>query len=329
MSVLLVVVIATAFIFDYTNGFHDAANAIATSISTRALSPRVALAMAAVLNLVGAMVSTSVAATVAKGLVDSSVVTLQTVFGGLVGAIVWNVLTWWWGIPSSSSHCLMGGVVGAVLGAYGNAGVHWSVIVDKVLIPTVTSPVVGFVIGGIIVVILSWVFRRMRPQRVNKGFRIAQTISAGLMAISHGQNDAQKTMGVIMLALVAGNVLPKTADMPFWVMAGCALAMALGTYVGGKRIIKTLGMQLAPLRPVDGFAAETASAAVLFTTGYLGFPVSTTHVITSAVLGVGSTNKVKGVRWGITQDILIAWALTFPAAGCMGALIAYVLNRFA
>ena len=328
MSALLVVVIITAFIFDYTNGFHDAANAIATSISTRALSPKIALAMAAVLNLVGAMLSTSVAATVAKGLVDPSVVTLQTVFGGLVGAIIWNLLTWYWGIPSSSSHCLLGGVVGAVLGAYGSAGVHWTVIIDKVLIPTVTSPVVGFLVGGIIVVLLSWIFRRMRPSPVNRGFRIAQTISAGLMALSHGQNDAQKTMGVITLALVAGGALPKTAGVPFWVIAGCAAAMAAGTYIGGKRIIKTMGMRLVHLRPVDGFAAETASAAVLFTTGHFGFPVSTTHVITTAVLGVGSTNKVKGVRWGITMDILLAWLLTFPAAGAMGALIAYLMNRY-
>nr|HEX4314046.1 anion permease [Kofleriaceae bacterium] len=329
MSPLLIAVIVASFVFDYTNGFHDAANAIATSISTRALKPRTALAMAAVLNLVGALLSTSVAATVAKGLVDPTVVTLETVFGGLVGAVAWNLITWWWGLPSSSSHCLLGGVVGAVLGAYGNAGVNWSVIAEKVLLPTVTSPVVGFVMGGILVVVMSWLVRRWTPARVQRNFRRMQTVSAALMSLSHGQNDAQKTMGVILLALIAGHQLPANADVPTWVIVGCAAAMSLGTYAGGKRIIKTLGMRLVALRPIDGFAAETASAAVLFTTGQLGFPVSTTHVITTAVLGVGATQNVRGVRWGLGQRIVIAWLMTFPAAGAMGALVAYLLNRYA
>lgn len=327
MTGLLVVVVITALVFDFTNGFHDAANAIATSISTRALSPRAALAMAAVLNLVGALISTSVAATVAKGLVDPSVVTLQTVFAGLTGAIIWNLLTWYFGIPSSSSHCLMGGVVGAVLGAYGSAGVHWTVIVEKVLIPTISSAAAGFIIGGLIIVALSWIFRRTRPSKTNSRFRVAQTISAALMALSHGQNDAQKTMGVILLALIAGGVVPANADVPFWVKVSCAVVMAAGTYLGGKRIIKTMGMRLVALRPVDGFAAETASAAILLTTGHFGLPVSTTHVITTAVIGVGATNKIKGVRWGLSRDIFLAWLLTFPAAGCMGALIAYILRE--
>lgn len=329
VSPLLVAVVVAAFVFDYTNGFHDAANAIATSISTRALKPRTALAMAAVLNLVGALISTSVAATVGKGLVDPGVVTLETVFGGLIGAILWNVITWYWGIPSSSSHCLTGGVIGAVLGAYGQAGVHWTVVVDKVVIPTLTSPVIGFIVGGLIVVILSWVFRRVTPSKAQRGFRFAQTISAASMAVSHGQNDAQKTMGVILLALIAGHQVKADAGVPTWVILGCAMAMSLGTYVGGKRIIKTLGLRLVALRPIDGFAAETASAAVLFTTGHFGFPVSTTHVITTAVLGAGSTHNVRGVRWGLGQRIVVAWLFTFPAAGGMGALVAYLLNRFA
>ena len=329
MSGLLIAVIVASFAFDYTNGFHDAANAIATSISTRALKPRTALAMAAVLNLVGALLSTSVAATVAKGLVDTDVITLETVFGGLVGAIAWNLITWWWGLPSSSSHCLLGGMVGAVLGGYGNAGVHWEVVAEKVLIPTLTSPLIGFIGGGMLVVALSWLVRRMTPTRVQRRFRVAQVVSAALMALAHGQNDAQKTMGVILLALISAHQLPANADVPTWVIIGCAIAMSAGTYAGGMRIIRTLGMRLVALRPIDGFSADTTSAAVLFATGQLGFPVSTTHVTTAAVLGVGATQNVRGVRWGIGQRILVAWLLTFPAAGTMGAVIAYLLNRYA
>lgn len=328
---LLIAVVFFALAFDYTNGFHDAANAVATSISTRALRPNHALLMAAVLNFAGTLLSTSVAATVAKGLVDPGVVTLYTVLAGLGGAITWNVITWYFGIPSSSSHCLMGGVVGAVLGSYGSAGVKWRHIFDKIVVPTLISPIIGFVVGALLLILLTWLlhFLKALPGNVNRRFRRIQTVSAGLMALSHGMNDGQKTMGVIMLALVSSGTVAKTAAIPVWVRLACALMLGLGTYSGGRRIIKTMGMQLVKLRPVDGFAAETAAAAVLFSTGQLGLPVSTTHVITTTIMGVGATKRISAVRWGVTHRILIAWVLTLPAAAGISALFSYLLKRLA
>ena len=310
MEWLLVAVVVIALVFDFTNGFHDAANAVATSISTRAIPPNVALFGAAVLNVAGALVSTNVAATLAKGIVESSAVTGPVMFGGLLGAITWNLLTWWWALPSSSSHCLVGGVAGAVIATTGSDAVKWGGIVDKVLIPTVIAPIVGFAVGIALMVLL-----------ISRRFRIAQLISASFMAFSHGSNDAQKTMGVITLALFAGGAIP-TADVPLWVKLSSAVVIGLGTYSGGKRIIRTLGMRLVKLTPMHGFAAETAASAVLMTTAHFGFPVSTTHVISTSIMGVGATQRLSAVKWGLTRDIFLAWILTLPAAGLIGGLCA-------
>ena len=321
MDILLIAVIVTALAFDFTNGFHDAANAVATSISTRAVPPNVALAAAAILNVVGAVVSTHVAATLAKGIVDPGVVTNPVILGGLIGAITWNLLTWWWALPSSSSHCLIGGIAGAVLATSGPDHVLWSGILHKVLIPTLIAPLVGFSIGVLLMVAIYWIFRNANPGRLMRRFRFAQLASASVMAFSHGSNDAQKTMGVITLALFAGGHLP-ALEVPLWVKLASALTIGLGTYSGGRRIIRTLGMRLVKLTPAHGFAAETAASAVLLTTAYMGFPVSTTHVITTSVMGVGATQRLSAVEWGLSLDIFAAWIVTLPAAGLVGALCA-------
>ena len=321
MEALLIAVIIAALFFDFTNGFHDAANAVATSISTRAVPPNVALAAAAVLNVIGALVSTHVAATLAKGIVDPAVVTQPVMFGGLVGAIAWNLLTWWWALPSSSSHCLIGGVAGAVLATSGAESVLWKGILEKVLIPTLVAPLVGFVVGIALMVAILWIFRLANPGRLMRRFRVAQLLSASVMAFSHGSNDAQKTMGVITLALFAGGHLT-ALEVPLWVKLASALVIGLGTYSGGRRIIRTLGMRLVKLTPAHGFAAETAASSVLLTTAYLGYPISTTHVITTSVMGVGATERLSAVKWGLSLDIFAAWIVTLPAAGLVGALCA-------
>jgi PiT family inorganic phosphate transporter len=321
MDATLIAVVVIALVFDYTNGFHDAANAVATSISTRAVPPNVALAAAAVLNLVGALVSTHVAATVASGIVEVKAVTNPVLLGGLVGAIVWNLLTWWWAIPSSSSHCLIGGIGGAVLATSGRDFVKWSGLVNKVLIPTLIAPLIGFSVGIAIMVALLWIFRRANPQRIQRRFRLAQLASASVMAFSHGSNDAQKTMGVITLALFAAGAIP-ALEVPLWVKIGSAVTIAFGTYAGGKRIIRTLGMRLVKLTPVQGFAAETAASAVLLGTAHFGLPISTTHVITSSVMGVGATQRASAVKWGLSVDILMAWLLTLPASALLGGMCA-------
>ena len=321
MEAILVAVVVIALVFDYTNGFHDAANAVATSISTRAIPPNVALAGAAVLNVAGAMVSTHVAATMASGIVEATAVTAPVMLGGLIGAIAWNVLTWWWALPSSSSHCLIGGTAGAVLATAGFDAVKWNGILNKVLIPTVAAPLIGFGIGISIMVALLWMFRNANPGPLNRRFRLAQLFSASVMAFSHGSNDAQKTMGVITLALFAGHAIP-SLEVPFWVKLASAFAIGLGTFSGGKRIIRTLGMRLVKLSPVHGFAAETSASAVLLATAYMGFPVSTTHVITTSVMGVGATQRLSAVKWGLSVNIFIAWIITLPAAALMGAACA-------
>ena len=327
MEALLVAVVVVALVFDYTNGFHDAANAVATAISTRAVPPNVALAAAAVLNVVGALVSTNVAATLAKGIVSATAVTPPVMFGGLVGAIAWNLLTWWWALPSSSSHCLIGGVAGAVFATSGSSQVQWAGIVEKVLIPTVCAPLVGFAVGIALMVGILWIFRRAHPGVLQRRFRTAQLVSASFMAFSHGSNDAQKTMGVITLALFSAGAIP-TVDVPLWVKLASAVVIGLGTYSGGKRIIRTLGMRLVKLTPVHGFAAETAASAVLLGTAHFGFPVSTTHVISTSIMGVGATQRLSAVRWGLTRDILVAWVLTLPAAGLVGGACA-LLSQYA
>ncbi len=326
MDPVLLAVVGTALFFDYTNGFHDAANAVATSISTRAVPPNLALGAAAALNVVGAVVSTHVAATLATGIVAPTAVTAPVMLGGLLGAIAWNLLTWWWALPSSSSHCLIGGVAGAVLVTAGSDSVQWRGIVDKVLIPTVTAPLVGFVVGIGLMIAIFWLFRNAHPGRTMRRFRVAQLASASLMAFSHGSNDAQKTMGVITLALFAGGALPNL-EVPLWVKLASALTMGIGTYAGGKRIIRTLGMRLVKLTPAHGFAAETASSAVLLTTAALGNPISTTHVIAASVMGVGATERLSAVKWGLTRDIVVGWLLTLPAAGGVGGLCAWLAVR--
>jgi len=316
---LLVIVIATALLFDFTNGFHDSANAIATSISTRALSPTVALAMAAVANVLGALISTEVAATLGKGIVEPGAVTQSVVLAALIAAVGWNFITWYFAIPSSSSHALIGGLIGAVGTATSSAQVKWNGILEKVVIPTVTSPLIGLFVGAVLAVALYWTFRRAKPLAAAVGFRRAQTISAALMAFSHGSNDAQKTMGVIALALLAAGRIPQFS-VPLWVKLASAAAMGLGTFSGGKRIIRTLGMKLVKLQPIDGFAAETAASVVLLVTAHLGFPVSTTHVITSSIMGVGATKRLSAVRWGVTLNILVAWVVTLPMAAALAAV---------
>jgi PiT family inorganic phosphate transporter len=318
MEVTLIAVVVLALFFDFTNGFHDAANAIATSVSTRALTPRAAVLMAGVLNFAGAFISIKVATTVGTGVVKSDVVTINVVLAGVTGAIVWNLITWALGLPSSSSHALIGGVAGAAIGAAGFDAVLWPGVIEKILLPSLVSIFAGIALAGLLVLAILWVFRRFHPGPVNRVFRRLQIGSAAFVALTHGTNDAQKTMGVIALALVAANP-GSEFHVPLWVIASAALAMGLGTYAGGWRIIRTLGRRVTHLEPYQGFAAETATASILFTTAHFGFPVSTTHTITGSVLGAGAARKVSAVRWGIARSILLAWVFTFPAAGLVGA----------
>ena len=324
----MVAVIVVALSFDYTNGFHDAANAIATSVSTRALTPRAALIMAALMNLLGAFLGTGVAQTVGSGIVElpEATASLVVVLAALLGAISWNLITWWFGLPSSSSHALIGGLIGATLASVGI--VKWAGVVEKVLIPMVVSPVVGFLIAYLLMTGILWAFRRVNPGRVNRGFRIAQTFSAAAMALGHGLQDAQKTMGVITLALVVGGYLP-TFEVPWWVIVLAATALAAGTYAGGWRIMRTLGRRIVHLDPPRGFAAETTAASVLYTTAFVfQAPISTTQTITSAVVGVGATKRLSAVRWGVAGNIVAAWVLTIPMAGLVAALCYWLLRLF-
>ena len=324
---IVVAVVIVALVFDYTNGFHDAANAIATSVSTRALRPRTAVAMAGVLNFAGAFVSIEVAASVATGIVDSADVTMTVLSAGLIGSIAWNIMTWWLGLPTSSSHALIGGMVGAVAAATAFGGIKWNGLVEKVLVPSLAAPVIGFVAAAVLGIGLAWIIRSFSHYRVNRTFRVLQVGSAGFMAFTHGTNDAQKTMGLIALALIAhGTVDADNFEVPVWVIVSAASAMALGTYVGGWRIIRTLGTRVVKLEPPQGFAAETAAGSVLLFTGHVGFPVSTTHTISGAIMGAGASRRISAVRWGIAGRILIAWLVTIPAAGGVGALC-YAVTR--
>jgi inorganic phosphate transporter, PiT family len=323
---IIIAVVVVALAFDYTNGFHDAANAIATSVSTRALTPRVALAMAAVMNFVGAFLGQEVAHTVSETISPGSGShALLIVMAGLIGAIAWNLITWYYGLPSSSSHALIGGLVGAAVAAGVTA--HWSVVVEKVAIPMVISPLVAFSLGFLMMLAIMWLFRRVNPGKANRGFRLAQTVSAAAMALGHGLQDAQKTMGVIFLALVTGGYVAEGDDLPLWVIFSAAAAISLGTYSGGWRIMRTLGRRIIHLDPPRGFAAESVAASVLYTTAYaLAAPISTTHTITSAVMGVGATKRFSAVRWGVARSILAAWVLTFPMAGLAAAATYWVLH---
>jgi inorganic phosphate transporter, PiT family len=310
----LIVVIALAIVFDYINGFHDTANAIATSVATRALHPRHAIAMATAFNFIGAFAGTAVAKTIGAGLVDEATSTQAVVAAALIGAITWNLITWWLGLPSSSSHALIGGLLGATIIAAGLGALKVDGLLNKVLVPMISSPLIGFIGAFLLMLALYWIFRNAKRKPMARIFRRLQVISAGYMAFSHGSNDAQKTMGIITLALFAAGAIP-TIDVPFWVIVVSATALSLGTAVGGWRIMRTMGHRVVALEPVHGFAAETTAATVLIGTAQLGMPVSTTHVISSAIMGVGSARGPKGVRWGVARRILLAWIITIPAAG--------------
>jgi PiT family inorganic phosphate transporter len=312
-------------VFDYVNGFHDTANAIATSVATRALRPQYALLMATAFNFIGAFAGTAVAKTIGAGLVDEHTTSQVIVAAALIGAITWNLITWWLGLPSSSSHALIGGLLGATAIAVGTGAYKWDGIVNKVLVPLVSSPIAGFTIALVLMVALTWIFRNASRKPLGKVFRRLQVFSAGYMAFAHGSNDAQKTMGIITLALFSAGVIPNT-DVPVWVIIIAATAISLGTGMGGWRIMNTMGHRVVELEPIHGFAAETTAATVLLVTARLGMPVSTTHVISSAIMGVGSARGVRGVKWGVARRILIAWVLTIPASALVGGLAWIVLN---
>ncbi len=318
---ILIAVVVVALAFDYTNGFHDAANAIATSVSTRALTPRVALVLAAIMNFVGALLGQKVAHTVSDT-IDTSGFTvahgLTIVMCGLLGAIVWNLTTWYFGLPSSSSHALIGGLVGSALAS--GAIVHWKTIVDKVLIPMVLSPLTGFTLAFLLMLSFMWILRNKNPKKVSRTFRMLQPISAAALALGHGLQDAQKTMGVIFLALITTGHASEGDPLPLWVVVSAAGAISAGTYAGGWRIMRTMGRKIIDLDPARGFAAETVGASVLYTTAYVfEAPISTTHTITSAIMGVGATRRLSAVRWGMARSIVTAWILTFPMAGLAAA----------
>ena len=321
----LIAVLGLAVLFDYINGFHDTANAIATSVSTRALSPRVAIAMSATANFVGALTGTAVAHTIGTGLITDQAEGGVVVAAALIGAIVWNLFTWRLGIPSSSSHALIGGLLGASAAAVGFSAWLVGGILGKVILPLFGSPIAGFAIGFAMMVLIFHVFRRMHPKTMNDRFRRLQVLSAAYMAFSHGSNDAQKTMGVMTLALVSAGVLTEF-KVPLWVILLAAGAISLGTAAGGWRIIRTMGTKVVKLDPVHGFAAETTAASVIFGASILGMPVSTTHVISSAILGVGSSDRFRAVHWGVARRIGIAWILTLPASGLVAALSYLVLH---
>ncbi len=317
-DLILAIVVATALAFDFTNGFHDTANVVATSISTRAMSPRAAVAYAAVLNFAGAFISRAVAATIASGIVNPDLVTPLVVFGGLIGAISWNLATWYFGLPSSSSHALIGGVVGAAFVAKGPDAVFGEGLIGKVAAPAVVAPVLAFIVAGISILLIYRIVGRLRPGPVSQGFRLGQILSGGLLAVAHGTNDAQKTMGIITLALIANGNLAGGAETPFWVVFSAATAIALGTYMGGWRIIKTMGSRIIKMDAAQGFAAQGSGAAVILASSHVGFPLSTTHTISGGVIGAGAAKRVSAVRWGVAGNIVVAWVLTLPAAALIG-----------
>ena len=328
-DLILVIVVATALTFDFTNGFHDTANVVATSISTRAVPPRLAVLFAAILNFVGAFISLEVAATVAKGIVEADAITPTIVFAGLIGAISWNLITWYFGLPSSSSHALIGGVVGATLVAAGADAILGDGLVSKVFIPALIAPVLAFAVAGLAILVAYRGVGRLRPGPVSRGFRLGQLMSGGLLALAHGTNDAQKTMGVITLALIAnGNIAADDFHVPAWVVITSATAIALGTYSGGWRIIRTMGSRIIKMDSAQGFSAQTSGAAVILAASHFGYPLSTTQVISGAVMGSGAAKRLSAVRWGVAGNIVLAWVLTIPAAGAIGAVVYGVTRLF-
>jgi PiT family inorganic phosphate transporter len=326
-DLVLVIVVATALAFDFTNGFHDTANAVAASISTRALSPRLAVLLAAVLNFAGAFLSLEVAATIASGIVQADLITPAIVFAGLVGAIAWNLATWYVGLPSSSSHALIGGVAGAAFVAAGADAVNGEGLLDKVVVPALVAPVLAFMAAGLAILIAYRIVGRLRPGPVIRGYRLGQLVTGSLFALAHGTNDAQKTMGIITLALIAHGDLPANDfHVPTWVVVSSATAIALGTYTGGWRIIRTVGSRIIKMDAAQGFSAQGAGAAVVLTASHLGFPLSTTHVISGGVMGAGAAKRLSAVRWGVAGNIAVAWVMTLPCSAVIGAL-AYGVSR--
>jgi inorganic phosphate transporter, PiT family len=319
---LLIVVIAIGLAFDFTNGFHDTANYVATWVGTRAMSPRAAVFISAVANLAGAFVTTAVAKTVGKGLIDTNLVSNQVLLAALLGAIAWNLLTWWLGLPSSSTHALVGGLCGAALVKAGSKGVQWHGLWEKVIIPAAVSPVIGFAGAFVLVVLIYRIFFRASPGMANRGFRYGQLVSGTWVAFTHGANDAQKTMGVIALALYTHGSI-STFYIPTWVKVVAALTIGAGTYVGGWRIIRTLGQRIYKMAPEHGFAAQIAAGSTLYLGTHYGFPISTTHVVTGSVMGAGATRRLSAVRWGVAGNIVFAWLLTLPAAGLVAAGLYY------
>jgi PiT family inorganic phosphate transporter len=321
-TTLLVVVIVVGLAFDFTNGFHDTANYVATWVGTRALSPRAAVAVSAAANLAGAFVTTAVAKTVGKGIIDTGLATNQTVLAALLGAIAWNLLTWWLGLPSSSTHALIGGLVGAALVQSGSRGVQWHGLWEKVILPGAASPVVGFLAAFALMVLVYRLFFRVTPGVAHRGFRLGQLASGTWVAFTHGANDAQKTMGVIALALYAHGSI-SSFYIPTWVKVVAGLTIGAGTYVGGWRIIRTLGQRIYKMAPEHGFAAQISAGTTLYLGTHFGFPISTTHVVTGSVMGAGATRRLSAVRWGVAGNIVFAWLLTLPAAGLVAAALYY------
>ena len=319
-NVLLVIVVLVALGFDFTNGFHDTANAVATSVSTRALSPRLAVAVAAVANLAGAFVTTAVAKTVGKGIIDTGLANEKTVLAALIGAIAWNLVTWRLGLPSSSSHALIGGLVGAAIAQSGLAGVQWHGLVHSVIIPALAAPTIAFAAAFALLLLIYWVFRWLTPSAANRSFRLGQLASGTWVAFTHGANDAQKTMGVIALALFeAGKI--SHFYIPTWVIITAGLAIAAGTYVGGWRIMRTIGQRVINMEPASGFAAQLTAGLTIYSATKLGYPLSTTHVISGSVMGAGATKRLSAVRWGVAGNIVVAWLLTIPAAALVAAVL--------
>jgi PiT family inorganic phosphate transporter len=325
-DIVLALVIITGLAFDFTNGFHDTANAMATSIATKALKPKIAVGLSAILNLIGAFLSLSVAATIASGLVDTGLVTLTVVFAGLAGAITWNLITWLFGIPSSSSHALIGGVIGAMLAAAGAHAVKWDGLVSKVIIPAVLSPFIAALVAAVGTYLVYRIARALRAGGRAAGFRIGQIGSASMVSLAHGTNDAQKTMGIITLALIANGTLAASATTPFWVVVVCAITIAAGTYLGGWRVIRTLGKGLVEIESPQGFAAESSSAAIILLSTHFGYSLSTTQVATGSIIGCGLGKKGAEVRWNVAGRMATAWVITLPAAGAMGAISYYIAN---
>jgi PiT family inorganic phosphate transporter len=317
---LLVVTIVVALAFDFTNGFHDTANAVATSVSTRALSPRMAVLIAAIANLVGAFATTAVAKTVGQGIIDTGLATPKTVLAAVFGAIAWNLLTWWFGLPSSSSHALIGGLIGAALVQSGSSGVEWHGVAHKVVIPAIIAPGIAFAAAFALLLAIYWIFRWMTPGIANRTFRLGQLGSGTWVAFTHGANDAQKTMGVIALALFTNGSIDHFY-IPTWVKVSAGLAIAAGTYVGGWRIMRTVGQRIYSIQPESGFAAQATAGTTIYLATHLGYPLSTTHVVSGGVIGAGATQRLSAVRWGVAGNIVVAWVLTIPAAALVAALI--------